>query len=157
MAARLFPGDTDETGAIAALTDAGVPILVQAYPDELDKMAPATRRDAFCGKFSVMDVFRQYDIPFTALTPQTVNPQSEQFAENVDYFARLCRVVGGLDGAVVGAIGARTTPFKTVRFDELALQRCGITTETVDLSDVFARMGALKASDPKVKRKAAKL
>ena len=152
-----LPNFGDETGAVAALKDAGVPILVQAYPDELDKMAPATRRDAFCGKFSVMDVFCQYEIPFTALTPHTVSPQSEHFAENVDYFARLCRVVGGLDGSVVGAIGARTTPFKTVRFDELALQRCGITTETVDLSDVFARMDALKATDPKVKRKAAKL
>ena len=29
----------------------------------------------------------------------------------------------------VGAIGARTTAFKTVRFDELALQRYGITAK----------------------------
>jgi len=35
----------DETGAVAALEDAGVPILVQAYPDEWDKMSPALRRD----------------------------------------------------------------------------------------------------------------
>ena len=55
-----LPNFGDETGAVAALKDAGVPILVQAYPDELDKMAPAMRRDAFCGKFSIMDVFHQY-------------------------------------------------------------------------------------------------
>jgi L-fucose isomerase-like protein len=49
-------------------------------------------------------------------------------------------VVGGLKGMVVGAIGARTTPFKTVRIDEVALQRHGITVETFDLSDIFLRM-----------------
>ena len=58
---------------------------------------------------------------------------------------------------VVGAIGARTTAFKTVRIDELALQRHGITMETLDLSDVFARMEALKPSDRKVKAKAERL
>ena len=47
-----LPNFGDETGAIAALKEAGVPILVQAYPDELNKMAPVSRRDAFCGKFS---------------------------------------------------------------------------------------------------------
>ncbi len=55
-----LPNFGDETGAIAALQDCGVPILIQAYPDELGKMGFADRRDAFCGKFSVMDVFCQY-------------------------------------------------------------------------------------------------
>ena len=58
---------------------------------------------------------------------------------------------------VVGAIGARTTPFKTVRIDEVALQRHDITMETFDLSDVFDRVNALKGSDRKVRAKAAKL
>ena len=92
-----------------------MPILIQAFPDELDKMAPATRRDSFCGKFSIMDVFYQYGVPFTALPPHTVHPASARFADNIDYFDRLCRVVGGLKRLTVGAIGARTTPFKTVR------------------------------------------
>ena len=52
-----LPNFGDETGAVAALQEAGVPILVQAYPDSLSKMAPETRRDAFCGKLSIMDVF----------------------------------------------------------------------------------------------------
>jgi L-fucose isomerase-like protein len=88
-----LPNFGDETGAIAALKDAGVPILVQAYPDELDKMAPESRRDAFCGKFSVMDVFCQSGLKFTALKPHTVHPRSPRFAENIDYFDRMCRVV----------------------------------------------------------------
>jgi L-fucose isomerase-like protein len=148
-----LPNFGDETGAVAALKDSGVPILVQAYPDDPDKMAPALRRDAFCGKFSVMDVFCQYDVLFTALTPHTVHPGSKAFASNVDYFDRLCRVYNGMKEIVVGAIGARTTAFKTVRFDELALQRYGVTIETLDLSDIFARVKALKSSSAKVKRK----
>ena len=48
-----LPNFGDETGAVTALKDAGVPILIQAYPDELDKMAPEFRRDAFCGKLSI--------------------------------------------------------------------------------------------------------
>lgn len=135
-----LPNFGDETGAVAALQDAGVPILVHAYPDDLDKMAPELRRDSFCGKFSVMDVFCQYGVKFTALKPHTVHPRSPDFEANVDYFDRMCRVVNGLKGMVVGAIGARTTAFKTVRIDELALQRNGITMETFDLSGVFAGM-----------------
>ncbi len=152
-----LPNFGDETGAVAALKDADVPILIQAYPDELTKMAPELRRDAFCGKFSIMDVFYQYGLPFTALKPHTVHPTSETFAGNVDVFDRICRVVGGMKDVVVGAIGARTTAFKTVRIDELALQRHGITVETLDLSDVFARMKALKASSREVKAKASVL
>ena len=33
-----LPNFGDETGAITALKECGVPILIQAYPDELDKM-----------------------------------------------------------------------------------------------------------------------
>ncbi|MHB0876740.1 MAG: L-fucose/L-arabinose isomerase family protein [Anaerolineae bacterium] len=140
-----LPNFGDENGAIAALKDAGVPILVQAYPDDLDKMAPETRRDAFCGKVSVMDVFVQNGLKFTALKPHTVSPLSDRFRANVDYFDRVCRVVAGFQNLRVGAIGARTSAFKTVRIDEIALQRHGITMETLDLSDVFARMQTVKA------------
>ena len=152
-----LPNFGDETGAVAALQDAGVPILIQAYPDELDKMSPAFRRDSFCGKFSIMDVFFQYGVKFTALKPHTVHPSSETFADNLDYFDRLCRVVRSMKRMTVGAIGARTTAFKTVRIDEVALQRHGITMETIDLSDVFARIKAIKSNDSKAKAKAKKL
>ncbi len=148
-----LPNFGDENGAIAALKEAGVPILVQAYPDELQRMAPALRRDAFCGKFSIMDVFVQHGLPFTALTPHTVHPASQAFAENIDYFDRLCRVHQGMRKMVVGAIGARTTAFKTVRIDELALEKRGITMETLDLSEVFHRMRGLKGGDKKLAAK----
>ena len=152
-----LPNFGDESGAIAALRDCGVPILIQAFPDELDQMAPAVRRDAFCGKFSIMDVFVQYGLPFTVLPPHTVHPDSAAFAGQLDYFDRLCRVVAGLRRFTVGSVGARTTAFKTVRIDELALQKHGITMETYDLSSVFAAAAAIKANDAALKAKAAKL
>lgn len=149
-----LPNFGDETGAVAALKEAGVPILIQAYPDSLDKMAPAVRRDSFCGKFSIMDVFYQYGLPFTALKPHTAHPASPAFAANVDFFDRVCRVTSGMRGMVVGSIGARTTAFKTVRTDEVALQRNGITVETFDLSMVFAKMKDIRAESAAYKDKA---
>jgi L-fucose isomerase-like protein len=143
-----LPNFGDETGAVAALREAGVPILVHAYPDEMDKMGPASRRDSFCGKLSIMDVFHQNGIPFTALAPHTVHPQHERFRENLAHFDRVCRVVHDGRRMTVAALGARTTPFRTVRIDELALEKHGITVETLDLSDVMARMRALKSSMP---------
>ena len=148
-----LPNFGDETGAVAALKDAGVPILIQAYPDEFDKMRPELRRDSFCGKFSIMDVFTQYELPFTALKPHTVQPTCERFAEQIDLFDRVCRVYNGMNEMIVGAIGARTTAFKTVRIDELALQRNGITMETLDLSEIFGRMKSLRKNSGQFKDK----
>jgi L-fucose isomerase-like protein len=149
-----LPNFGDETGAVAALREAGVPILVQAYPDTLDRMAPEVRRDAFCGKFSIMDVFCQYGVPFTSLVPHVAAPSGDAFRRNVEHFDRVCRVVNGVRGMTVGAIGARTTAFKTVRIDEVALQRHGITMETLDLSEVMRRMRLLKTTEAEFTAKA---
>jgi L-fucose isomerase-like protein len=78
-----LPNFGDENGAVTALKDANVPIFIQAYPDDLDKMDPKLRRDAFCGKLSIMDVFYQYGIKFTATKPHVVRPSSDQFKTNV--------------------------------------------------------------------------
>jgi L-fucose isomerase-like protein len=60
-------------------------------------------------------------------------------------------------GDETGAIGARTTAFKTVRFDELTLQRYGITTEALDLSEVFLRIRDIKTSGDAYVAKAERL
>jgi len=152
-----LPNFGDENGAVAALKNAGVPILVQAYPDELDKMGFSVRRDAFCGKFSVMDVFYQYGVKYTSFPPHTVHPGSAAFAVQVHDFARVCRVVKGMKDLRLGVIGARTTAFKTVRFDELTLQRHGITCETYDLSTVIGVVQKLSDTDAKVVAKVERL
>ena len=131
-----MPIFADENGAFEALRDCGTPILLQAYPDKIGKMGFATRRDAYCGKFSVTDVFTQCRLPFTVLKPHVVDPLSKKFRENLDDFAAVCRVVGGMKRFTIGCIGARTTAFKTTRFDEIALQKYDITVESFDLSEL---------------------
>ena len=148
-----MPIFADENGAITALQDAGVPILMQAYPDEIGKMDFAHRRDAYCGKFSVTDVFTQYGVPFTVLKPHVVHPLSPKFQENLRDFAAICRVVNGMKRFNLGCIGARTTAFKTVRFDEIALQKHGINVESFDLSEVFDKIAAMQDNDPAVVEK----
>ena len=152
-----LPNFGDENGAVAALKDCGVPILIQAYPDQIGRMDFEHRRDSFCGKFSIMDVFYQYGLAFTAFKPHTVHPLSGAFRRQISWFAAVCRVVGGMRRFTIGAIGARTTAFKTVRFDELALQKYGITVETLDLSELFSRVGRIDGSAAAFKAKSERL
>ena len=152
-----LPNFGDENGAIRALRDCGVPILIQAYPDEIGKMDFNSRRDAFCGKLSVMDVFYQNKLPFTVFEPHTVHPLSETFTQQLKDFAAVCSVVRSMKRLTVGAIGARTTAFKTVRFDEITLQKYGITVESLDLSQLFHKVAALDTGSKKVQDKIARM
>ena len=145
-----MPIFVDENGAAEALRDAGVPILMQAYPDEIGKLDFAHRRDAYCGKFSVTDVFTQYGIPFTVMKPHVVHPLTPAFQQNLRDFAAVCRVVNGMKRFTVGCIGARTTAFKTTRFDEITLQKYGITVESFDLSELVFKVNNLPDDDPDV-------
>lgn len=135
-----LPNFGDENGMLAALKNANVPILVQAYPEVIGQMDFAHRRDAMCGKFAVCNVLRQADIPYTLTSKFVVHPASDSFHTDLEDFAGICRIVKGMKAFNVGAIGAKTTAFKTVRFDEIAFQKKGINVEAIDLSDVFARM-----------------
>jgi len=147
----------DENGAINALRDAGVPILMQAYPDEIGKMDFQHRRDTYCGKFSVTDVFTQCKVPFTVMKPHVVHPLSDRFAENLREFAAICRVVNGMKRFTIGAIGARTTAFKTVRYDEIALEKYGITVESFDLSELIFKVNNMDDKNDEVQAKVKRL
>jgi len=48
-----LPNFGDENGITVALENAGEPVLIQAFTDNLGKMAPAVRRYGFCGKFPI--------------------------------------------------------------------------------------------------------
>ncbi len=152
-----MPIFVDENGAIEALRDAGVPILMQAYPDEIGKMDFQNRRDAYCGKFSVTDVFTQYNVPFTVMKPHVVHPLSDTFAQNIKDFAAICRVVNGMKRFTVGCIGARTTAFKTTRFDEITLQKYGITVESFDLSELIFKVQSMDDHAPGIAEKIERL
>ena len=96
------------------------------------------------------DVFTQYKVPFTVLKPHVVNPLSKDFQENLHEFATICRVVKGMRRFNIGCIGARTTAFKTVRFDEITMQRHGINVESFDLSELFEKVRAMKDDCKKI-------
>ncbi len=152
-----LPNFSDENGAVAAVRDCGVPIFIQAYPDEIGKMDFDHRRDSYCGKFSICDVFHQYKISFTIMPPHVVHPTSDAFAENLKDFAAVCRVVNGMKRFTIGVIGARTTKFKTVRYDEITLQKYGITCDTYDLSELFYRVEKMDENSDAVNAKIKKL
>jgi L-fucose isomerase-like protein len=151
----VLPNFGDELGIIQTLEMAklNVPVMVQACDDEVDKLSVAERRDAFCGKFSVCNNLYQYGIPFTNTSAHTCPIESQVFWDDVDYFARVCRVVRGLRSARIGAIGARPAAFQTVRFSEKLLQTAGITVVPVDLSEIIFGSQSLKDDDPVVKAK----
>jgi L-fucose isomerase-like protein len=104
-----------------------------------------------------MDVLRQNRIVFTAPQPHVIHPSDERFAGILSEFAATCRVVNGTRGMRVGSLGARTSAFKTVRFDEGTAQAAGITVETMDMSSIFAQMRAIDPDSPDAVYKLKKL
>ena len=91
------------------------------------------------------------------MIPHVIHPLSPAFAKNLHAFAAVCRVVNGMKRFSIGCIGARTTAFKTVRFDEITMQRHGINVESFDLSELFEFVRAKKDDDEKVTAKKAVL
>ena len=150
-------GDEKSVADTIRLAGLDVPVLLQAYPDEPGKMLMGGRRDSFCGKLSACNNLWQYGIKFTLTTLHTVAPASDSFKADLKSFAAACRVVKGLKNLRVGVIGARPAPFNTVRFSEKLMEHAGISVETIDLSEIFGRIGRLKDEDPKVEAKIASL
>ena len=148
-----LPNFGDERGVADTLRMAGlgVPVLVHAWADDAKKMTLKHRRDSFCGKISTCNNLTQYGIPFSLTAVHTMDPSAPAFAEEIHNFAAVCRVVNGLTGCRVGALGARPAAFNTVRYSEKLLESAGISVETLDLSEAFGRANAIKDSDAQVK------
>lgn len=148
-----LPNFGDEKGVADTLKLAAldVPVLVQASPDDLDQLHVERRRDAFCGKVSVCNNLRQYGIPFSLTDRHTVHVNSPAFRDELVTFLGVCRVVKGLRGARIGAIGARPNAFNTTRYSEKLLQGAGISVSTLDLSEVIESAKRLADTDARVK------
>jgi L-fucose isomerase-like protein len=147
-----LPNFGDEKGVADAIKLSGlqVPILVQAYPDDLDQLNVERRRDAFCGKISACNDLRQYGYAYTLTDLHTVHPLTPEFRTDLDKFIRVSKVVKGLRNARLGAIGARPNAFNTVRYSEKLLQADGISVSTIDLSEILGMASKLADSDPRV-------
>jgi L-fucose isomerase-like protein len=150
-------GDERAIAETIRLSQLGVPVLVQASPDSAGEMTQQHRRDSFCGKISACNNLRQFGIPFSLTKLHTVALDSDAFAADLKCFAAVCRVVGGLRNLRMGCIGARPAAFNTVRYSEKILEANGISVETVDLSDIFGRIGHLSDDDPAVREKLAEI
>lgn len=146
-----LPNFGEERGIADAIRLAGldVPVLVHAFPDEVDRMSIADRRDSFCGKMSVCSNLTQYGIKYSLTTLHTVDPESAGFRQDLQRFGAICRVANGLRRARFGQLGARPAAFITVRYSEKLLERAGISVETLDLSEIFGR--AWKLADDNAK------
>ncbi|GAB4120275.1 MAG: L-fucose/L-arabinose isomerase family protein [Roseiflexaceae bacterium] len=152
-----LPNFGDEKGVADTLrmADLGVPVLVQAYPDDLNQLTVERRRDAFCGKISVCNNLRQYGIPFTLTEDHTVHPSDPRFQRDLLRFIAGCKVRKGLKGLRLGAVGARPGNFNTVRYSEKLLEAAGITVVTVDFSEILGNANRLSDDHPRVNEKLA--
>lgn len=149
----ILPNFGDERGVAETLklADLNVPVLIQAYPDELTKLDLARRRDSWCGKISVCNNLYQYGIKYTLTDKHVLHPKDPSFAKELTDFVAVCRVVQGLRKVRIGAVGARPGGFNTVRYSEKILQRNGISVTTVDLSEILGNADKLTKDHPEVK------
>jgi L-fucose isomerase-like protein len=150
-----LPNFGDEKGVadVLKMAELNVPVLVQAYPDDLKQLGVSRRRDGFCGKISVCNNLVQAGIKFSLTHNHVTYPTSEDFKQDLAKFVGVCRVVNGLRGVRLGAVGARPGAFNTVRFSEKILERHGVSVTTVDLSEIIAQVDQFKDGDPAVAAK----
>lgn len=155
----VLPNFGDEKGVADALkmADLNVPVLIQGYPDDLDKLIVSRRRDAYCGKISVCNNLVQAGIKFSLTRSHVVRPDNDAFRVDLERFLGVCRVVKGLRGLRLGAVGARPGAFNTVRYSEKILERHGINVTTVDLSEFLAKAEKLDAAHAGVAGKLAEI
>jgi L-fucose isomerase-like protein len=155
----VLPNFGDEKGVADTLklSRLNVPVLIQGYPDDLKQLNPARRRDAYCGKISVCNNLVQAGIKFSLTSKHVCLPTTDSFANDLKNFIGVCKVVNGLRGVRLGAVGARPGAFNTVRYSEKLLERHGISVTTVDLSEILAKAGKLDAQATPVKNKLAEI
>ncbi len=146
-------GDERAVADTIRLSGLKVPLLVHAFPDDREQMSIASRRDSFCGKMSVCNNLMQYGIPYTLTGQHTVDPASTSFANDLEKFGGISRIVKGLKNARFGQVGARPAAFITVRYSEKLLEKAGISVESIDLSEVFGQAWKMGDKDSDVRAK----
>jgi L-fucose isomerase-like protein len=146
-------GDEKAVADTIKLSGLNVPVLVQAYPDELDQLNVERRRDGFCGKISVCNNLRQYGFSYSLTSLHTEPVLGPEFRQDLDTFLAVCRVANGLRRARIGAVGARPNAFNTTRYSEKLLEAAGISVSTMDLSEALGEANRLADADARVSRK----
>ncbi len=142
----------DEQSAAWAVRKAGlnVPVLIFGCQEEEALTMKTRRRDAFCGLLSIGEALRQIGAKYSVAQRPICFPTDESFKKNLEWFVGVCRVVQGVKNARYGQVGARPEAFWTCRFDEKQLQRLGVTTVVLDLSEAIAGAHKYNDDDPQV-------
>ena len=155
----VLPNFGDEKGVADTLklANLNVPVLIQGYPDDLKRLDVARRRDAFCGKISVTNNLVQAGIKFSLTSKHVSHPTSPGFEGDLQKFLGVCRVVNGIRGVRLGAVGARPGAFNTVRYSEKILERHGISVTTIDLSEIIGKANKRDVNDAAVNAKLAEI
>ena len=145
-----LPNFGDERSIADAIRLSGLecPGLGPRVPGRSEQDVVEFRRDSFCGKTSVCNNLRQYGIPFSLTTKHTVSPDDPSFREDLRRFAAVCRVVRGVRGVRLGAVGTRPAAFNTVRYSEKILEAAGITVVPIDLGEVLGLVEQVPETTP---------
>ena len=143
-------GDEQAAAWTVRQTRLDVPILVFGCQEEETLNMQTARRDSFCGLLSIGEALRQIGKKYSVMPRAILMPTDREFAEGMDWFVRVARVVQGMKNARYGQIGARPEGFWTCRFDEKQLQRLGPTTVVLDLSEVFGACERMADDDARV-------
>ena len=143
-------GDEQAAAWVVREAKLGVPILLFGAQEEAPLTRQISRRDSFCGLLSIGDALRQIGAKYSVATTPICFPSDESFRSDLDWFLRVCRVVGGIRNARYGQLGTRPDAFWTCRFDERQLQRLGPTTVVADLSEVLSGLEKIPDSDPEL-------
>ena len=125
-----------------------VPIMVFGCQEDEMLTMNTVRRDSFCGLLSLCDVLRQISVKYSIGKTPICFPEDASFAADIDWFQRVCRVVGGIKNARYAQIGTRPDCFWTCRYSEKKLQKLGPTSVVCDLSEAFAEANTIGDDDP---------
>ncbi len=141
-----LPNFSSEKGIAQAIrmSELDVPVLVQAFPDDVDKLDYENRRDSFCGKISVCNNLRQYGIDYTLTNMHNIDPEADDFKEDLQEFKGVCKVVERFKHIRVGVIGPRPADFNTVRYSEKILENNNISVEPVGVIDLVNEIGNIE-------------
>ena len=144
----------DEQAVAFTIRESGlnVPVLIFGCQEEEVLTRTTPRRDSFCGLLSIGEALRQIGVKYTVARVPICYPSDTSFQDELRRFAGVCRVVNGIRSARYGQIGARPDNFWTCRVNEKALQRLGVTTVTLDLSEVIAAVSKMDADLPEVRK-----
>ncbi|MHB0935640.1 MAG: L-fucose/L-arabinose isomerase family protein [Armatimonadota bacterium] len=145
-------GDESGVALTVKMAELNVPVMIFGCQETGRLSLQMERRDSFCGLLSIGDVLRQIGAKYSVARVPICYPTDASFAQDVSWFAGICRVVKGVRHARYGQIGTRPDNFWTCRFNERALQeRLGVTTVVMDLSEAVAKVNHMADDTAKVK------